>query len=112
MMKRMTKKQREECEHSYRECEDRDRCSVICKGGASKHPECASFLACGLDGLNCNGNCEIHRLNKECHDKKVLLKSIGNALTEMNFTHRIVKEEIESIENRIKSLGGHVAYRE
>ena len=102
-MKKVAKKNREACENSYKQCEDMERCDVICHG-AHLHPECEQHLACKLDRIYCDGNCEAHELRSKLHDKKILLESISRALTEMNFAYRKTKEEIEEIENRINSL--------
>lgn len=102
-MKKVAKKNREACENVYKQCEDMDRCDVICHG-AHLHPECEQHLACKLDRIYCDGKCEAHELRRKLHDKKVLLESISNALTEMNFAYRKTKEEIEEIENRINSI--------
>ena len=98
-----SKKSRESCQMSFYECVDRDRCSLRCKG-PSQHPECEKILYCSVDGVNCNGNCEVHELNKQLQDKKLELNSISNALTEITFVHRLTKDEIEKLENKIKEL--------
>lgn len=102
-MKKVTKKNREACPNSYQQCEDMERCSVICRG-AHLHPECKQYLACKLDRLSCDGICEPHELRKLCHEKNIMMESLSHALTELNFAYRKTKEEKEALEARIDEI--------
>lgn len=102
-MKRTSLKARKECTNAYQECEDKDRCSCICRGPIH-HPECKSYLCCGIDRLRCDGRCKVHEMQKEYEDKKILRDSLSQALTEITFAFRRTDEELQVLENKIEEL--------